>query len=191
MFQFLAPHLRFRSVLDLAPEALRAHGRNGLLLDVDCTLKDYGSESIPRPVIDWLGAMRSAGVRMCILSNGKARRIEPLARSLELPYVAKAFKPLPLGCNAALRKLGLTAEETAIIGDQLFADVMAGKLARLLTILVEPTTRVEPIWTRVKRPLERFVLGRIAAPAMSTLSAGERACDRKFLTPSPLTQTQS
>jgi len=57
--------------------------------------------------------------------------------------------------------LELRPEQTAIVGDQLFADVLAGRLAGLFTILVRPTSPSEPLWTRVKRPLERRVLRRI------------------------------
>jgi HAD superfamily phosphatase (TIGR01668 family) len=166
MLSLLTPHLQLASVLDLPAGRLRAHGRVGLLLDLDCTLKDYGAAVIGPPVLAWLRSLRGAGLRLCLLSNGKPRRIEPFARELQLPFIAQAFKPLPFGCRAALRLLGLRPEQTAIIGDQLFADVLAGRLARLFTILVRPTSPAEPWWTRVKRPLERHVLQRIARRAI-------------------------
>ena len=161
MFSLLAPHLHCDNVLQISAHYLRSLDRVGLLLDVDCTLKDYGDATIPEPVQEWLRSLRNAGISLCLLSNGKAKRIAPLAESLGIPFIAKAFKPLPIGCRAALRLIGLPAHRTAIVGDQLFADIMAGKLAGLFTILVRPTTEVEPIWTRVKRPFERFVLRRI------------------------------
>ena len=45
-----------------------------------------------------------------------------------------------------------------MVGDQLFADVLAGRLAGLYTILVRPTSADEPWFTSVKRPLERRML---------------------------------
>ena len=161
MLAVLTPHWQLDSVLDLSVERLQRSGRTGLLLDVDCTLKDYGSHVISAPVLNWIETLRRGGIRMCVLSNGRMSRIEPLANRLRIPFVARAFRPFPFGCWAALRLLELPPEQTAIVGDQVFADVMAGRLARLLTILVRPTTHVEPIWTRIKRPLERFVLKRI------------------------------
>jgi HAD superfamily phosphatase (TIGR01668 family) len=115
--------------------------------------------------------LRAAGLRLCLLSNGKPRRIEPIARALEVPFVAKAFKPLPFGCRAALRLLDLRPDEAAIVGDQLFADVLAGRLARLFTVLVRPTSWEEPLWTRVKRPLERHLLKRMARATRPTPAA--------------------
>lgn len=161
MLSLISPHLQFESVLQVSAQFLCSQERTGVLLDVDCTLKDHGAHTFPPAVRSWIDDLRARGLRPCLLSNGKARRIEPLANSLGIPFVAKAFKPLPFGCYAALRKLDVPASRAVVIGDQLFADVLAGRLAGLLTILVRPTTDVEPIWTRVKRPFERFVLRRI------------------------------
>jgi HAD superfamily phosphatase (TIGR01668 family) len=172
MLALLTPHLQLDSVVNLSPEHLHSINRVGLLLDVDCTLKDHGAPAFPPSTVEWIRLMKSSGLRMCLLSNGKARRIEPLARTLQIPFVAKAFKPFPFGCRAALRLLDLPSEQCAIVGDQIFADVLAGQLARLFTVLVRPTSPIEPIWTRIKRPFERLVLKRIASrtPSLNLVS---------------------
>jgi HAD superfamily phosphatase (TIGR01668 family) len=173
MLSFVTPHLYLDSVLEVDAGRLRSAGRTGLLLDLDCTLKDYHARCIGPAVLAWARAVQKAGIRLCLLSNGRPARVEPYARALQVPFVAKAFKPLPYGCRTALRTLNLRPDETAIVGDQLFADVLAGRLAGLFTILVRPTSPAEPLWTRVKRPLERRVLRRIvrrtaaAAPALA------------------------
>jgi HAD superfamily phosphatase (TIGR01668 family) len=161
MLSLVTPHLYLDNVLDLTAVRLRAEGRTGLLLDVDCTLKDYHDRHIGPAVAAWVSALRRDGLRLCLLSNGRAERIALHAHSLQIPFVARALKPLPYGCRAALRLLELQPEQTAIVGDQLFADVLAGRLAGLFTILVRPTSPSEPIWTRIKRPLERRVLRRM------------------------------
>ncbi len=167
MLRFVTPHLRLDSVLELDAGLVRSLGLSGLLLDVDCTLKDHGAEAFPAAVLAWAGRLRADGVRMCLLSNGRSGRIGALARTLGVPFVAKAYKPLPFGCRAALRALGLDAARAALVGDQLFADVLAGRLAGLTTVLVRPTSPEEPWFTRLKRPLERRVLRWIGPPQSS------------------------
>jgi HAD superfamily phosphatase (TIGR01668 family) len=158
MRNVLTPHLHLASVLDLQVEHLRALGLRGLLLDLDCTLKDYHASQVGAPVRAWLRQLRDAGIGLCLLSNGKHQRIERFSQELEIPFIARAFKPLPRGCRQGLQVLGLPAHQTAMIGDQLFADVLAGRLAGLFTILVRPTSPAEPWFTRVKRPWERLAL---------------------------------
>lgn len=158
MFSLIIPHLQLSSVQKLDTVLLRHFDLKGLLLDVDCTLKDHGATEFPAPVRSWVKWLQAEGFRLCLLSNGKPRRIGELARQLDLPFVAQAFKPLPRGCLRAMRMLELAPQQTAMVGDQLFADVLAGRLAGLFTILVRPTSPKEPWFTRLKRPVERRVL---------------------------------
>lgn len=161
MLRFLEPHLRVESVLDLDLDRLRRLGLDALLLDVDCTLKSYRSETLSDEVQAWLDELRGAGVGLCLVSNGLGKRVGRLAEELDLPFIAKAGKPLPFGCRAAIRKLGFDRRRTAMVGDQLFADVLAGRLAGLTSILVRPIRpQEEPWFTRLKRPAERFLLRR-------------------------------
>lgn len=158
MLNFVTPHLYLASVLELDAALLRSRGVEGLLLDLDGTLKEYRAQFIPVEVAAWVERLQSADLRLCLLSNGKTPRIERFARALGVPFVAQAFKPLTLGCRRALKKLELPRSQVAIVGDQVFADVLAGRLAGLFTILVPPLHPDEPWFTRLKRPLERQVL---------------------------------
>ena len=164
MFRLLVPHLRVESVLDLGVERLQEMGLDALLLDVDCTLKSYRTEKVNEDVNAWLGELRAAGIGVCLVSNGLGRRVRRLAEEIDVPFVAKAAKPFPFGIRAALRKTGFDRGRTAMVGDQLFADVIAGRLAGLTSILVRPIRPEEEPWfTRMKRPVERFLLRRMDA----------------------------
>jgi uncharacterized protein len=158
--RLLRPHHYVASVLDLDPARLTALGIKGLLLDLDGTLKAYGAEHVPATVRQWMHEMQGAGIRLCLLSNGRRPRIERMANILGVPFVAKAFKPMPFRCRRGLKLLGLERSRVAVVGDQVFADVLAGRLARMRTILVPPMHEVaqEPWFTRLKRPLERWLL---------------------------------
>jgi HAD superfamily phosphatase (TIGR01668 family) len=161
LVRFVTPHLQLASVLELHAGRLRALGIDGLLLDLDCTLKDHGAAEFRAEVVAWVAALRAEGIRLCLVSNGKDRRVRAFAGVLGIPCVSRAFKPLPFGCRIALRKLGLDRTRAAMVGDQIFADVLAGRLAGVATILVPPTSPEEPWFTRLKRPLERRVLRRM------------------------------
>jgi HAD superfamily phosphatase (TIGR01668 family) len=165
VLSLITPNLQLDSVLDLHVDRLRNLGLQTLLLDVDCTLKDYHSTSLNDGVLDWIMSLQTAGIRLCLLSNGGRARIEKLATQIGTAYVARALKPFPFGCWSALRQLAAEKKHTAVVGDQLFADVMAGRLAGLFTILVRPTTTAEPWFTSLKRPLERRMLARMNSRA--------------------------
>jgi HAD superfamily phosphatase (TIGR01668 family) len=159
MFHLLQPHVFVNSVLELTPERLKEMDVEALLLDVDCTLKRYTATEVPPEVAAWLKQLRVAGVRCCLVSNGREMRIRDFAEKLELPYVTKAMKPLTRGIKMAMQKIAAPPQRTAIAGDQIFADIMAGRLAGIRTILVEPIhPEEEPWFTRLKRRPEKWVL---------------------------------
>ena len=159
MFRLLTPHYRIASVLELTPQRLCGLGLKNLLLDADCTLKRYRQECCAPGVAEWLNTLRQNGFGLCLLSNGFGERIGRFAATVGLPFVARALKPLPTGCHRAMRKMGFLRENTAMVGDQLFADILAGRLAGLITFLVEPIHPEEERWfTRLKRRPERWLL---------------------------------
>ena len=159
MFRIFQPHLRIESVTELMPHRLEELGLRSLLLDVDCTLKHYRNTEIPPNISRWLETMKAANIGLCLVSNGRACRISTFAESVGIPFVAPAMKPLPFGCNAAVKFMGFDKKTTAMVGDQIFADILAGKFAGLFTILVTPLRPEEEPWfARIKRPFERLVL---------------------------------
>lgn len=159
MLRHLAPHLRIESVLDLGTEQVRALGLEALILDVDCTLKSYCNTICAPEVTAWVKELLGANLRVCLVSNGREPRIRRFAEGLGVPYIARALKPMPRGIQTAMRRLGVTPRQTAMVGDQLFADVMAGRLAGVFTILVRPIRpEEEPWYTRLKRRPEVLLL---------------------------------
>jgi len=147
------------SVTDLTLDRLRELDLDSLLLDVDCTLKRYRETGISEEVGRWLGMLRDAGIGLCLVSNGRGPRIERFAAVVGLPFIAKACKPFPHGLKRALRQHGFQRERTAMVGDQLLADIVAGNLAGLTTVFVRPIHPEEEQWfTRIKRPPERVLM---------------------------------
>ena len=169
---FLYPRYRADSVTDLTAERLARLGIRALLLDVDCTLKRYTRPLPEREVLDWLDSMRREGIFLCLPSNGKGPRIAETAKKLDLPYIALALKPLPRGCRRALAEHNLKSGQTAMVGDQLLADIVAGNLAGLTTVLVTPIhPEEEHLYTRIKRPFEKLFLLFRKAPKITAVDS--------------------
>lgn len=55
-----------------------------------------------------------------------------------MPFLGHAGKPKPGGFRRAMEQMGCTPEQTAIVGDQLFTDILGGRNAGVFTLLVEP-----------------------------------------------------
>jgi len=57
-----------------------------------------------------------------------------------------------------LEIMGVSGDQAAVIGDQIFTDILGGNRAGLYTILVKPLARREFMGTKIARSLELLVL---------------------------------
>ncbi len=127
------------SIYDLSGPALAAQGIRLLLADLDNTLVPYGVALPTRQVRDWNRSLAQAGVTLFILSNNRhTDRPRLFCESLGVPYLGHAGKPKAGGFYRALEQMGVSPEQAAIVGDQIFTDILGGSRAGVTTILVRP-----------------------------------------------------
>jgi HAD superfamily phosphatase (TIGR01668 family) len=159
--RLLTPRRIVRHVGDVTPDSLRAAGVRAVVTDLDNTLVPWHGEDVAAEVAAWLDALRDADMRVCIASNTRnLRRLERLAKHMDILHVpGNAAKPGRKGIRKALSLLGSEPAETAMVGDQLFTDIVAGNRLGLYTVLVNPLTKHEFIGTKlISRTAERLVL---------------------------------
>lgn len=155
------PDIKLDRITEITVELLNKYGIKALILDVDNTLSTHHGQHLTEGLEDWLDTMRSAGIGLTILSNSKAKRLEPFAKKIGLDYISMGLKPLPFGYFRALKKLGVKKREAAIVGDQIFTDVIGGKFSGVKTVLL---TLIEPeksLRFRFKRRVERWLIKRL------------------------------
>ena len=158
------PNYYFNKVTKISPLFLRQQGITTLILDVDNTLTvDHAAKLIPG-VADWLVLLQQSGIALIILSNAVPKRMAAFAGAVGLPFVGLGLKPLPFGYFRAMRRVGGSKKHTAIVGDQLFTDILGGKLSGCKTVLVAPQKLETSCRFKIKRALERKLLRRYKLP---------------------------
>ena len=135
----LTAHWAGRSITDIDPAALAGRGVRLLLADLDNTLVPYGVPEPDEGVRAWTAALAEQGVTLFILSNNRhPDRPGRFSRALGVPFIGHAGKPKPGSFYKAMEQMGCTADQTAIVGDQIFTDILGGRNAGVFTLLVEP-----------------------------------------------------
>ncbi len=127
------------TIYDLTGEALERRGIRLLLADLDNTLVPYGVPLPDQRLKDWRDELAAHGVTLFILSNNRhEHRPRVFSEGLDVPFIGHAGKPKTPSFYAAMERMGVTKEQTAIVGDQVFTDVLGGNRAGVTTILVRP-----------------------------------------------------
>lgn len=158
MLSRLRPQLFLDSVQAIDLRLLRRQGIRGIIVDLDNTLAGWQAPRPTAEVLRWLRRMRSGGVQAVILSNNRVARVERFAAECGVPFISNAGKPRMRNFRRAMELIGTTVRDTAVVGDQMFTDILGGNRMGLFTILVAPVNRHEFVGTRAVRKVESAVL---------------------------------
>lgn len=154
----LIPKIHINSPYELDTEILKKNSIKGIIIDIDNTLVPYAEKYADQRVIDLIEKLKHQGFKICILSNGTKNRVKVFNKDIKLPALHNAGKPRKSAFKKAVALLGTEPQNTAVIGDQIFTDILGGNRLGLFTVLVVPMSSKEFIWTRLVRQIEKLVL---------------------------------
>ena len=157
---FFQPDFTRLCYRDLTADFLREQGICVLLLDIDNTLAPYEQLDPDDHIRSWLNSLNEAGIKTALLSNNHGDRMERFNKDLGQPGRSSACKPLPFRGKKMMRALGGTKKTTALMGDQIFTDVLCAHFSGARAILVPPIWDKRDAGTRFKRWLEKGILRR-------------------------------
>lgn len=126
-------------VTALSPKKLKEKGITLVLADLDNTLSAYQSEQPSEEIVQWKNGLHCEGISLFILSNSrKPTRVIDYAKQLDVPFLSASGKPGKKGFIKALEQMKCTVDETVMVGDQIFTDVLGATRMGITPILVKP-----------------------------------------------------
>ncbi len=137
---FPFPDKIYADVTCISPEALASMGIRGLLLDIDGTLARTREPEMSAEVSAWIDMLRQQGIKMFVLSNNKREgRARDFGQKIGAPWRHKSGKPAKEAFLSAAQELGLAPERIAVVGDQIFTDVLGARRAGMKALMVQST----------------------------------------------------
>ncbi len=158
MGRYFCPDFYIDTYRQATPAMLQQAGIRFLLLDIDNTLAPYEQPEPDEEILAWFQGLWDAGIATAFVSNNGHERVELFNQKIGIPMFPKGKKPLRCGTRLAMEALGAKKEETAMMGDQVFTDVWAGRRIGVRTILLPPIKDKRDLGTRLKRLLEKPIL---------------------------------
>ncbi len=156
--QLLIPKQKYKSVFDIPLKKLYEQRAKNMIIDLDNTLTEWNNPELSQNTISWIEKDQKIGFKLCFVSNNSAARVKEVADLIGIPFVARAGKPRR-GCfRKAMELMQANSEATAVVGDQIFTDILGGNRLGLFTILVAPMSEKEFFGTKLTRAIERLIL---------------------------------
>lgn len=149
------PTYIFKRITKITPDFLSKQNLKALILDVDNTLTTHGSQQLDDDVAQWLEQMKKLGIKLIICSNNTKNRVTPFAKKIGLDFIHFSCKPSPVGLAKARKKLGVKKCEIALVGDQIFTDVLGANFYGIKMLMVLPMEQDGVASIDFKRKLEK------------------------------------
>lgn len=149
------PNYMFDTVYDIPMELFSENGVKYIFFDIDNTLVPYECD-VPTPEnLDLFKRLEEKGIQVIFISNNHAERVEKYVGELGYKYVADAGKPGIKKYRSIAESIGAKMENCAVVGDQIFTDVVAASRLGIKSFLVKPIKDKTTIFFKTKRLLEK------------------------------------
>ena len=149
----LLPKHIFPKLKDISPEFLLQKGITLLLLDFDNTMLPYTTDLPDKELLDWIQGMWDGGITLCIVSNSHKTRVPDFSAKYHVPCVTHAAKPSTRGIFQAMEQFHCSRAQTALVGDQIFTDVLGANRAGITSLIVK-SIHNHNIWLKLRHVLE-------------------------------------
>ena len=150
------PDMYQKSIYHIDYDKLLDDGIKCLLLDLDNTCVPYKDTEANKKLVELIETLKDMDFKLIIFSNASKRRIAPFKKVLNVDCLASARKPFKKNFLKIIKMFNYDLSEVAIVGDQLYKDILGGNRVGIKTILVNPMSNDDMILTKlIFRRLEK------------------------------------
>lgn len=133
------PKYQFNKITDITVNDLNEMGAEAVAVDLDNTTVIDSSYKLSDEVRNWIFKVREAGIPVIIISNTWLSRAWHISRKMGgVPFIAPANKPHTRSLRKAAKMLNVDIENIAMVGDQLFTDIISANKAGAISVRVNP-----------------------------------------------------
>lgn len=154
------PDVYQESIFKINYELLKSKGIKCLLFDLDNTIAPYNKKECTMEVKELFKKIKKE-FDIFIFSNSPKSRVSKFAYELEIGYVSNAKKPNNTKFLKILQENKYNENEVAIIGDQIVTDIKGGNNVGIISVLVNPISSYDPIWTKIGRLREKRIIKKL------------------------------
>lgn len=155
------PDRYINRITDINSDFLKKENISGVIIDIDNTVIDVKRNLIDG-LIEWKDELSENDIKLVILSNTLDKpKVAKIADLLKVDYFVFGRKPNIGGFMKASNHLDIPPKNLAVIGDQIFTDILGANRAGMLSVLVNPLQeKYDYFFTRWRRPLEERILSK-------------------------------
>lgn len=134
---------KFERVEDVTPKILKNEKVKLLLCDLDNTIRLHSEKEPTDELTKWVKECHAAGIRIVVVSNnGRKKMMQKFCEPLKIDCIWWAGKPMSKKLTETMRKYHFNPDETVMLGDKWYTDVLAARFAKIRAWKVKHRVRV-------------------------------------------------
>ena len=155
------PDMYQKSIYTIDYPKLKSCGIKCILFDLDNTLIPVSAKLPTKKIKDFLKSLKDEGFEVIIFSNSLRMRVRDFATAAGVKYYSNCRKPSVKKFLLALEEQNIDVTEMAIVGDQMLTDIKGGNKTGITTILVNPISTKDSIFTKINRFREKRIMKKL------------------------------
>ena len=156
MYKKFIPFATANSAYEIDFDFLKSIGVETVFLDIDNTLDSYKAKEPTDRAIEFVNQVKSV-FNVVLISNNKQKKVTRYATILGVPFIYKAFKPLPKKVNRFIKENSLNKDAIILIGDQMMTDVWCAYNVGIKVIMTNKLVKEDQWTTHINRIFERII----------------------------------
>lgn len=151
------PDIYQKNIYSINYDNLLNRGINTLLFDLDNTIALIFDHHPNEDVINLFKFLKSKKFKILIVSNSIDARVNTFAKDLKVEYLSSAKKPKNIKLLKLINDNKFEIDKTAIIGDSMMDDVVAGNSIGITTVLTDQLSKHEFPLAKIRRFKEKRI----------------------------------
>lgn len=147
------PKRIYPALTAISAEELSLQGIRLLMLDFDNTIVPYTTNTPTEEMRRWIEAALASDLQVCVVSNSRNGRVLNFCAEYGLACITQARKPFTKGIRECLAKYDIAPDAAALVGDQIYTDVLGANAAGVYSILI-PAIHNHTIWLKLRHVAE-------------------------------------
>ena len=156
------PDMYQKSIYHIDYNKLKEDGIKCLLFDLDNTCVPFKDKEPNKKLIELFEMLKDMDFKVIIFSNATKKRITPFKNGLKVDCSASSKKPGTKKLLKVMRIFDYDLSDVAIIGDQMCTDILCGNRVGIKTILVNPMSKDDLLFTKIFRLVEKRMFKKFA-----------------------------
>lgn len=155
--EIFLPDKYYKDIYSINYKKLKEQGIKCLLFDLDNTLVPVHATKPNKKLKDFINNLKELELKIIIVSNSKKKRLEPFKKELNVDCSYTSIKPFTFKFKKIIKLYKYDLSEIAMIGDQLLTDVLGANIMGITSILINPMSRKDIMFTKFNRKIEKFI----------------------------------